>query len=223
VLLLLADDHSLVREGLKHTLAGLSPQVEFVEAATAEGVIAALTGNAGIELLLLDLIMPGSNGFGLLKRVCDDYPELPVVILSGSSDPAQMRKALDIGASGYVTKSATAGVMLSALRLVLAGGIYVPPDMLKPEASSTAGKTPLAEVRSTQPVTATASLTTRQREVLACLGQGKSNKVIARELGLSENTVKIHVAAILRALGVDNRTQAALVMQEQGIDSPSEH
>ena len=223
MLLLLADDHSLVREGLKHTLAGLSAQVDFVEAATADEVIAALAENAAPDLVLLDLVMPGSNGFELLKHVCNEHPELPVVILSGSADPAQMRKALDIGAAGYVTKSATAEVMLSALQLVLAGGIYVPPDMLK-TAPSPASLDRVAVAPSNIAVgRALVDLTARQREVLACLGQGKSNKVIARELGLSENTVKIHVAAILRALGVDNRTQAALVMQEQISNTPSEN
>jgi DNA-binding NarL/FixJ family response regulator len=217
----LADDHALVREGLKHTLSRLADDVEFREAASATEVLDFIEGDEPIDMALLDLVMPGSNGFELLTRVCDGNPELPVVMLSGSVDPVKMRKALDIGAAGYITKSATAEVMLSALRLVLAGGIYVPPDMLKGDGA--APRTPEeAAPTASPPAVSAASLTTRQREVLACLGQGKSNKQIGRELDLSENTVKIHVAAILRALGVDNRTQAAVVARENGIVSVSE-
>ena len=103
MLILLADDHSLVRDGLKHTLADLSPEIDFIEAATAEDVIQGLTGDTTVDLVLLDLIMPGSNGFELLTQVCNEHPELTVVILSGSADPSQMRKALDIGAAGFIT------------------------------------------------------------------------------------------------------------------------
>jgi len=214
--MLLADDHALVREGLKHTLSRLAQDVEFREASSATEVLDCVGGEERIDMVLLDLVMPGSKGFGLLSEVCDSNPELPVVMLSGSADPAKMRKALDIGAAGYITKTATAEVMLSALRLVLAGGIYVPPDMLKGDGTSP--RAPMeAAIAASHPVSSAASLTTRQREVLACLGKGKSNKQIGRELELSENTVKIHVAAILRALGVDNRTQAVVVARELGI------
>lgn len=217
MLLLLADDHSLVRDGLKHTLAGLAPKVEFLEAATASEVIDCLAGNASIDLVLLDLVMPGSNGFELLSRVCNGHPDLPVVILSGTADPAKMRKALDIGAAGFITKCATADVMRSALRLVLAGGIYVPPDMLQGGALSAPEDQRLAAAAESPGNGQQSVLTSRQREVLVRLGSGKSNKLIARELGLSENTVKIHVAAILRALGVENRTQAAVLAREHNI------
>jgi DNA-binding NarL/FixJ family response regulator len=222
VVLLLADDHALVREGLKHTLAALVPRIEFLEAATAEDVVDHLAGNDAIGLVLLDLVMPGSNGFDLLNRVCDDYPDLPVVILSASADPGKMRKALDIGAAGFITKSATTEVMLSALRLVLAGGIYVPPDTLK-TGQSTENEQPAPAVEDrVPPAPRYNSLTSRQRDVLRRIGEGKSNKQIARELALSENTVKIHVAAILRVLGVDNRTQAAVLAREQRIGAAGE-
>jgi len=223
VLLLLADDHALVREGLKHTLSRLGPGVQFLEAATAAETLDCIAANDAIDLALLDLMMPGCAGFELLTRVCDRYPELPVVMLSGSSDPLKMRKALDIGAVGFITKSATAEVMLSALRLVLAGGIYVPPDMLKGAATAVSEAAPTMHAGDESAASSPAGgLTARQVEVLACLGQGKSNKLIARELDLSENTVKIHVAAILRTLGVDNRTQAAMVARERGIIMPGE-
>lgn len=217
VLLLLADDHALVREGLKHSLGALAPEVTFIEAATADQVIAALAAEQSVDLVLLDLVMPGSEGFDLLARVCDSCPELPVVMLSGSSDPQKMRKALDIGAAGFITKSATAEVMLSALRLVLAGGIYVPPDMLRENAPATAEPRAQASGVTRSPGSLPAGLTNRQLEVLGCICQGKSNKHIARELDMAGNTVKTHVAAIFRTLGVDNRTQAALVARELGL------
>ncbi|MCW9078461.1 MAG: response regulator transcription factor, partial [Gammaproteobacteria bacterium] len=218
VLVLLADDHALVREGLKHALVDLDSDLEFIEAATAAEVVDRLSSHPTIKLALLDLVMPGSTGFGLLAHVCNTYPNLPVTILSGSTDPAQMRKALDVGASGFITKSASAEIMLSALRLVMAGGIYVPPEMVRPDSATAETindpyrRLPLGTDKDAR----SDALTTRQHEVLERLEEGKSNKQIARELELSEHTVKIHVTRILRALGVSNRTQAAVVARAQG-------
>ena len=123
-----------------------------------------------------------------------------------------MRKALDLGAAGYIPKSAGMGVMLSALRLVLAGGIYVPPNLLHTQAAPDP-----ASVTEAAAALSPDGLTGRQREVLRLLGEGKANKEIARELDLSENTVKIHVAAVLKALGVNNRTKAAMVARRLGM------
>ena len=218
VLVLLADDHALVREGLKHSLTDLDSDLEFIEAATADEVVDRLSSHPTIELALLDLVMPGNTGFELIAHVCNTYPNLPVTILSGSNDPTQMRKALDIGASGFITKSASAAVMLSALRLVMAGGIYVPPEMVRPNSATAETisdpdpRLPLGIGRGAQ----LDALTARQHEVLERLENGKSNKQIARELNLSENTVKIHVGRILRALGVSNRTQAAVFARAKG-------
>ena len=218
MLVLLADDHALVREGLKHALVDLDSDLEFIEAATAAEVVERLSSHTTIKLALLDLVMPGSTGFGLLAHVCNTYPNLPVTILSGSTDPAQMRKALDVGASGFITKSASAEVMLSALRLIMAGGIYVPPEMVRPD-SATAETINDPDQRpplGTDKDARSDALTTHQHEVLERLEEGKSNKQIARELELSEHTVKIHVTRILRALGVSNRTQAAVIARAQG-------
>ena len=217
--ILLADDHALVREGLVLTLSALMPDTHFIEAQSAEEVRAAMTDGAAFDLILLDLFMPGTDNFSLLTELCHEDPDLPVVVLSGSTDPTHMRKALDLGASGYIPKSSTGEVMLSALRLVLAGGIYVPPDMLRLPAEApreAAGKARQAMAADGQ-AEIRLQLTGRQLDVLACLAEGKSNKQIARDLDLSENTVKIHVAAILRALNVNNRTQAAMAAREQGL------
>lgn len=217
VLLLLADDHALVREGLKHSLRPLAPDLGFVEAASGDEVMAALARHTDLDLALLDLVMPGNNGFGLLTQVCDTCPELPVVMLSATSDPHTIRKAIDIGAAGFITKSATAEAMLSALRLVLAGGVHVPPETFGSTSASRGDAASWSEQLAGQPGSPLAGLTGRQMEVLACICQGKSNKHIARELDMSGNTVKTHLAAIFRTLGVDNRTQAAVVAREQGL------
>jgi DNA-binding NarL/FixJ family response regulator len=218
--ILIADDHALVREGLVHTLGALAPEARFLEAENADEVRSQTAAGHVLDLVLLDLFMPGAGEFSLLSELCRSDPDLPVVVLSGSTDPAHMRKALDLGASGFIPKSSTGDVMLSALRLVLAGGIYVPPDMLKPPGGQSAPVTPQAPGTARAPATAAAAaagLTERQLDVLACLVDGKSNKQIARDLVVSENTVKIHVAAILRALGVNNRTQAAVAARKLGL------
>jgi DNA-binding NarL/FixJ family response regulator len=168
----------------------------------------ALATHCDLDLILLDLFMPGANGFELLSQVCGSATAAPLVVLSGSEDVAHMRKALDCGAAGFIPKSAPRAVMLSALRLVLAGGVYLPPELMQappPSAARNAAPDNLG------------ALTERQREVLMRLSQGLSNKQIARDLGLSENTVKVHVAAILRALGASNRTEAALQARALGI------
>lgn len=214
--MLLADDHALVREGLKLSLQPLGADLRFVEAATAAEVTAALARHPDLDLVLLDLVMPGATGFDLLAQVCDTCPELPVVMLSATSDPPTMRKALDIGAAGFITKAATPQSMLSALQRVLAGGICFPPDMLGGDSGPAGGAEPEPGGAGTMPPV---SLTARQTEVLAGICQGWSNKQIARELDMSGNTVKTHVAAIFRTLNVDNRTQAAVAAREQGLFS----
>jgi len=208
---LIADDHALLRVGLTSALAQLGdgPPV-CLEAEDASQVMETLSVHPDLDLVLLDLFMPGANGFELLSNVCNTAADAPVVVLSASEDTAHMRKALDCGASGFISKSAPRDVMISALRLVLAGGIYVPPDLVRAQLQDV-GNGPAGEI-------AAAALTARQRDVLKLLGLGRSNKQIARELDVSENTVKIHVAAILRALGAANRTEAVAVARAQGFD-----
>jgi DNA-binding NarL/FixJ family response regulator len=216
---LIADDHALVRQGLVLTLGALAPEACFSEAADADQVRHALSTDKRPDLVLLDLFMPGNEDFGLLSEVCRKDPDLLIVVLSASTEQAHMRKALDLGASGYIPKSSTADVMLSALRLVLAGGIYLPPDMLQQSAEPRDRplQRPTVANSSRADAYSDTTLTARQLEVLVCLADGKSNKQIASELNLSENTVKIHVAAILRALGADNRTQAAMAAKNRGL------
>lgn len=206
---LIADDHTLLRAGLATTIAHLDPGARTYEAADAAEVLATIGAHPDIDLILLDLYMPGANGFALLSKVCGGPCAAPVVVFSGSEEPAHMRQALDCGAAGFITKSTAREVVLSALRLVLAGGMYVPRELLQTPAAG--------ELRA--PMEGwTDKLTPRQQEVLRLLGQGRSNKQIARTLDLSENTVKIHVAGILRAAGAANRTEAVMQARELGFD-----
>lgn len=207
--ILVADDHALFREGLRHVLAQLAENVEVVEAGDCEQALRAADSHTDIVLVLLDLHMPGRDGFVALETLSRQHPTLPIVVLSASESRADMRRALDHGAMGFIPKAATSAVMLSALRLVMAGGIYVPPEMVQAPAK-------IAGIE-TSHVEATLGLTSRQLDVLGFVLEGKSNKVIAAELGLTEATVKAHITAVFKTLNVSNRTQAALLVERKGI------
>jgi DNA-binding NarL/FixJ family response regulator len=204
VKILLADDHTLFREGMRHVLAQLADDVEVIEAGTCAQALQAVEDHGDISLVLLDLHMPGRDGFAALDTLSRRYSALPIVVLSGSENRADMRRAIDNGAMGFIPKSATAPVMLSALRLVLSGGVYVPPELMRAGAGA-----------ATAP-----ELTPRQIEVLARVIDGKPNKIIADELGLSEATVKAHITAVFKALDVTNRTQAARAAETLGLKLP---
>lgn len=205
VKILIADDHALFREGMRHVLALLADDVEIIEAGDCAQTLKAAESDGELSLVLLDLNMPGRDGFAALETLAQRYPTLPIVVLSGSEDRADMQRALNHGAMGFIPKSATAAVMLSALRLVLAGGVYVPPELVQPGAGDGPG-------RGTD-----AGLTPRQIEVLAHVIDGQPNKIIAGELGLTEATVKAHITAVFKALGVTNRTQAARAAERMGL------
>jgi DNA-binding NarL/FixJ family response regulator len=163
------------------------------------------------DLLLLDLNMPGMNGVQTVSSVKRDYPELPVVILSAEEDQEAVKRLLSAGVAGYIPKSSSSQVMISALRLILAGGIYVPPQMLKLD-------TPVPCVHENiRPANHTWHLTERQMEVLRLISNGLPNKQICRELGLGEGTVKAHLVAIFRALDAKNRTEATTAARRLGL------
>lgn len=195
--ILLADDHALFREGVKQLLTRLHPRALVMEAANGAEVLHAARAQQDFDLVLLDLAMPGVDGFGGLAAFRAHAPSTPVVVLSASEDAADVRAALDGGASGFIPKSSTSEVILCALRLVLAGGVYVPPTLLGGH-NAVAAKADID------------ALTPRQRDVLALLAQGLSNKKIGDTLGLSEATVKQHVSAVLKTLNVANRMQAVI-------------
>jgi DNA-binding NarL/FixJ family response regulator len=221
--LLIADDHHLVREGLRHMLAGHFEDLDILEAKDAQEVLdIAAKHQRQLDLILLDLYMPGVQGFSLLSVLCSTYPDLPVMILSASSDPIVMHKALDYGASGFITKSTDSDVIIHALRLALAGGVYLPPSIIESPGSDehvVNPETQAHEPTSLRAIQVLNQLTRRQRQVLSLLLSAKSNKEISATLHLSESTVKGHVAAIFRVLGATSRTQAVLEAQKLGFPS----
>ncbi len=209
--ILVADDHVLFREGLRFVLEDLGvPGIDVLECGTFLQAEQAVKRTPDIGLVLLDLSMPGMDGLAGLQLMRRQAPDVPVVVVTASEDPRHVRRAMEMGARGYITKTGSSESMLDGLRTVLAGGIYVSPQltlaMPEPEQQSTAAAAAVL-----------AQLTPRQVDVLAMLRKGKSNKEIGRELNLAEITVKMHVTAILKALGVQNRTQAAIMAEQLGL------
>jgi DNA-binding NarL/FixJ family response regulator len=217
--ILVADDHSLVRDGLRIALTELPVQAEVFEASNAAEVRQTIIDHPAINLVILDLHMPGAKDLELLKSICNTYPDIPVVVLSASEDQRTMQRAIEHGAAGFIPKSGANSVLLSALQLVLSGGVYIPSEILTGSSPQDDGASPDTESRSGKANRAVAhgAFTGRQLDVLELLAAGHSNKVIARELGVSEHTVKIHLTAIFRTLGVHNRTEAAIACREMGL------
>ena len=206
--ILIIDDHPLIQEALKHVLAVLDPTLELVQAQDASDAHAALSREPDTDLILLDLALPGCDGFELLADLRREWPGMPVLVLSATHDRATVEHALDLGAMGFIPKTANTRVLLDALRLVLSGGVYVP-------AESTQAISAIRPRSVTRPEQL--GLTLRQADVLKLLVQGKPNKLICRDLRLSEGTVKVHVSAILRALNVHSRSQAIVELSRRGV------
>ena len=204
--LLVVDDHPLLREGLSGLLKQTEPGSIILEAADAAQALALAAKAPDLDLAILDLQIPGMDGLKVLAAFGQEHPHLPVLILSSSENPADAREALRRGALGYVPKSANPQTLLTAIRLVLDGEVYVPPLVLEPAAAP-----PPA------PLPARAVLTARQVEILRRLEAGDSNLAIAHKYGLSEKTVKAHVTAIFRNLNVTNRTQAVSAGRAAGL------
>lgn len=203
--ILLADDHPLFREGIKPLLLKLDAHIEIVEAKDYPSAFEVAQRAGELDLALMDLYMPGMKEREGIVRFRAAFPDVPVIILSASEQPEDIQHLLDIGALGYITKSSPSEVILHALRLVLAGGVYLPPSLL--------GGKPPPEMED-EVARQKAALTLRQQEVLRELALGKSNRQIAEALRVTEGTVKIHLATIFRLLNVNNRTEAVLVAQK---------
>ena len=209
--LLVVDDHPVLREGLATLLRQIGPDAAVLEAADAAEALKLVAEHADLDVVVLDIVMPGLDGLGAIAEFGRARPELPVIVLSSSEDAQTVRQALAQGALGYVPKSASRHTLLSAIRLVLSGELYVPALILNE--TSSPGTSPVRK----EPRAGALALTERQIEVLRLIGAGRTNMTIALELGLSEKTVKGHVAAIFRAMNVLNRTQAAAVARESGL------
>jgi DNA-binding NarL/FixJ family response regulator len=200
--IIVADDHPLFREALQQALAPTMPGVSFHEAESFESLQAAVHDCEDADLVLLDLEMPGAQGFSVLAWLRTQHPALPVVVVSATSDAAVMRRAVDLGASGFIPKSSPVETISEAIAAVLEGEIWLPEAALALEDSHLSEQEELAR--------RVASLTPQQFRVLDMLAEGLLNKQIAAELQVSEATIKAHVTAIFRKLGVRSRTQAAV-------------
>jgi DNA-binding NarL/FixJ family response regulator len=230
---LIVDDHALIREALHGVLCSLRSDAQVFEACDASTALRALQAQPDTDLVLLDRHLPDQDGLAVLAEVAQCHPAVAVVMLSGDTDQAAIHQALALGAQGFIPKAETREVLSSALALVLAGGVYIPPAALRglhavrAPAAATAIADPATEAATGsvalpgQPAPNTLGLTERQLEVLALLMQGKNNKLICRALDLAEPTVKTHVSAILKALGVSSRTEAVLAVTRLGLTPPS--
>jgi DNA-binding NarL/FixJ family response regulator len=224
---LLVDDHPLILSALQAVIQGIGDHVKVSGVATARAAREALECNGSFDLVLLDLDLgPGEvGGFDLLMEFRSQYPSLPVVVVSASDRASDVIRSIDLGAMGYVPKRASNDVLFEALHLVMSGGIYVPPMHIGGGSSGSSGSGDLQAVQreanqqdyQSHPSLASVGLTPRQTDVLALLLKGNPNKTIARELNLSVETVKDHVAAVLRSLGVSTRTQAVLAVSQMSL------
>lgn len=218
---LLIDDHPLILAALQSVIRGLGDNVEVSGVASGAAARELLQKDSAFDLVLLDLHLGDANGFELLTELRNTYPALPVVVVSASDRASDVIRSIDLGAMGFVPKRASNETLFEALHMVLSGGIYVPPMSLTP-GQNAASNEPLGTVASAaqtggfqEPVhLASLGLTPRQCDVLALLLQAKPNKLIARELSISVETVKDHVAAVLRVLNVSSRTQAVLAVSQ---------
>jgi DNA-binding NarL/FixJ family response regulator len=215
---MVVDDHPLVRDAMAGLLRQLARDVVVVEAADAAGALAAARANHDLSLVFLDLNLPGTRGFDALDRLRLEHPALPVVILSMHHDPKAVLEALRRGAVGYIPKSTARELMLHAARLVLAGGVYVPADVLDADPEARNDRLEFASPLAVRKSARDLDLTSRQGEVLGLMMRGQVNKEICRSLGLAERTVKIHVTAVLGALKVSTRTQAVIAAAALGFD-----
>lgn len=209
------DDHALFRRGLALMLREIFDDLSVVEAGSADEAIEIVMDDRAFDLVLLDLVMPGMNGYDGLSLLHELLPDIPIVIISSSESHPDVRAALSRGARGYVLKSSAADVLKFALPLVLSGEIHIPsialdPAHLLPGAAIDLDETSIARDPAVK------ALTPRQTEVLNLLAKGQSNKEIARNLGMVDGTVKVHVKAIFQKFGVRNRTQAVMAGQQLG-------
>ena len=199
--LVIADDHPLFRGALREAISGLLEQVDIAEAGTFDDVVALLERGGDVDLVLLDLTMPGVRGFSGLMYMRAQYPSVPVIVVSANDDPTTIRRCMDFGASGFIPKTLGVDAMRAAISRILNGGVWTPPDV-----DLSAG----SNAEATELMARMATLTPQQVRVLMMLSEGLLNKQIAYQLSVSEATVKAHVSAILQKLGVESRTQAVI-------------
>jgi len=199
--LIIADDHPLFRGALREAVAGLFERADIGEAGSFDEVAKLLEHGGEVDLILLDLTMPGVRGFSGLIYLRAQYPSVPIIVVSANDDPSVIRRCMDLGTSGFIPKTLGIEDMRAAIKRVLEGGLWTPPDVDLGSGADAEAANLMARLT---------SLTPQQVRVLMMLSEGLLNKQIAYELGVSEATVKAHVSAILQKLGVESRTQAVI-------------
>lgn len=210
---LLADDHALFRDGMRYVLQQLSDEVEIIDAGNFSDAITLAGSNPSLDLVLLDLNMPGSDGVSSIRIFHQRFPGIPLVVVSGSDQRTDIEWVMEYGAMGFISKMSSGKIMVNALRMVLDGGIYLPPQLL---AQSMAAMGDSEPARNT-PQHNTHGLTKRQMEALQHLASGLSNKEISVKMNLAEGTVKVHVAAAYQVLQVNSRLDAVVKARNLGL------
>jgi DNA-binding NarL/FixJ family response regulator len=203
--IIIVDDHPLFRDALRQALSDKFSDLIISEAGSLDGLSGALDGKTEMDLVLLDLAMPGVKGFSGLMYLRAQYPEIPVVVVSANEDPSAIRRCIEFGASGFIPKSLPVETIREAVRTVLEGDVWTPPDL---------DLTEIGDGETADLVARLATLTPQQVRVLMMLSEGLLNKQIAYKLSVSEATIKAHVSAILQKLGVDSRTQAVIAVNK---------
>lgn len=208
--ILIVDDHTLFRSGMVHLLQSLTPPPEVLESEDLSNAEEVLRSDESIDMVLLDLKLHDAVGVDSLLKLRKIAPDTTIVVLSGEQDPDVIHRCIDGGAMGFITKSATHDELLTAIRLIVAGGVYLPRNVMAASMHSRSSG-------ERSDVALLASLSDRQREVLAYLLQGKPNKTISNNMDISQNTVKAHLSAIFRTLGARNRTEAVYFAARAGV------
>ena len=209
--LLFADDHPMFLDAVREHLSRAFPDIEIQSAANLDEVSKKLTDNEEFDLVVLDFSMPGMDGTSGVKNLRETFPELAIAVTSGVAKTRDVKAVLDLGAQGYLPKTLTGSAYAGALRVIAEGGTYVPVETMQALANEAADRKVNAE-----------GLTPREIEVLEGIADGKPNKQIARDLDIHEVTVKLHARSIFKKIGVQNRSQAAVVARERGIVSRGE-
>lgn len=211
---LIVDDHQLIRAALKDLLSREYPDLECIDVSRGDMAFTEIA-KKDFDTAIVDLFIPGETAFVFIRKLCEQYPALPVIVLSATENQQHMQKCIDLGAQAFVNKGDAMNVIVDAVKKVLAGGLFLPEalsNMAKRPVSSGPGHLPYLNLDAV-----INKLTDRQLDILRMIAEGKSNKVIALERKLSDNTVKVHVSAILRALDLSNRTQIGMLAQKLGL------
>lgn len=220
--ILIADDHELFLKGLEMILHDHEPNTQLVTAKNYSEIFSIIDKDKNFDLVLTDLAMPGAKWLDAIQRIHSSLPDTPIIILSAVFDKEIVQKTIEIGAAGYIPKTSSNAIIIGAVTLVLSGGVYIPPELLQDTNKNEFDL--LKQVENMSPVQDVAEkvkvLSPRQIDVIRLISQGKSNKQIAYELGLTEGTVKLHVTAILKLLNVYNRTGAVVEATKLGLIKP---